>query len=141
MARSKSSFFRGEFNLSRRERQILEVLYRMGKASGQDVLQGLEDPPSYSAVRATLRVLEKKGMVDHKEQGLRYVFFPAIGREMARRSLLRHLCHVYFDDSIGDLMTTLFDVFCPTLTDTEVSELSAILDTARKATTDSITPR
>ncbi len=122
-------------DLSRREREIMEVLYQKyqkGEASGKEVRQSGANPPSYSAIRATLRILDNKGVVCHKEQGLRYVFFPSIRREKARRSLLPHLLHVYFDDSIGELMATFLDVFSLELTGKELSELADLVETTRK---------
>jgi predicted transcriptional regulator len=95
------------------------------------VHKSLADPPGYSAVRGTLRILETKGIVIHKEKRLRYVYFPLIQREKARRTLLQHLPHTYFDDSIRDLMVTLLNAYCPKLTDPEISELAAMLKTAR----------
>jgi predicted transcriptional regulator len=135
MRRTRSQSSAVQLDLSRRERAILEVLYQKGEASGQEVRQSLANPPSYSAVRATLRILENKGVVCHKEQGLRYVFFPSICREKARRSLLPHLLHVYFDDSIGELVATLLDVFSLKLTSNELSELANVVETAKKSKT------
>jgi BlaI family penicillinase repressor len=122
----------GCLDLSRREREIVEILYQRGEASGNEVRQSLANPPSYSAVRATLRILEDKGVVCHKEQSLRYVFFPSLRCEQARRSLLVHLLRVYFDDSIGELMATLLDVFSLKLTGEDLSELADLVETARK---------
>jgi BlaI family transcriptional regulator, penicillinase repressor len=130
--RTRSPLSPVHLDLSRREREILEVLYQKGEASGKEVQQNLSNPPGYSASRATLRILENKGVVCHKEQGLRYVFFPSIRREKARRSLLPHLLRVYFDDSIGELMATLLDVFSLKLTGKELSELADLIETTRK---------
>jgi BlaI family transcriptional regulator, penicillinase repressor len=88
MRRTKLQSSKGHFGLSRRERQILEILYQRGEATGREVQESLHDPPSYSAIRATLRILERKGSVRHKEQGLRYLFFPAVERELAKRICL-----------------------------------------------------
>src|SRR5205814_9654354 len=83
--------------LSRRERQIMDILYKLERASVGHVLSNLADKPSYSTVRAQLRVLEEKGHVRHEEQGLRYVYVPAVPRDVARRSALRHLVETFFE--------------------------------------------
>jgi predicted transcriptional regulator len=98
------------FGLSVRERQILEILYRRGEATAREVHANLLDAPSYSAVRATLKILERKRIAGHKEMGLRYVFFASVEREQARRSALLHLAWVFFDDSIEDIMGTLLEI-------------------------------
>src|SRR5262245_65537883 len=86
-------------SLSRRERQIMEVIYRRGQSTAAEVLEGLPDPPSYSAVRAMLRVLEEKGHLRHEQNGPRYVFLPTVPREQARRSALKQLVQTFFDGS------------------------------------------
>src|SRR5215218_134489 len=85
--------------LSRRERQIMDIVYKRERATAADVQQDLPDQPNYSTVRAQLRVLEEKGYVRHEEQGLRYVFLPTIPREQARTSALRRLVETFFDGS------------------------------------------
>src|SRR5512139_39054 len=89
-------------SLSRRERQIMDIIYEMREASATQVLERLPSPPSYSAVRALLRVLEQKGHLTHRQDGPRYVFAPTLPRERARRSALRHLLKTFFDNSAGD---------------------------------------
>lgn len=89
--------------------------------------------PAYSAILATPKILENKGVLCHKEQGLGYVFFPSIRREKVQRSLLPHLLHVYFDDSIGELMAMLLDVFSLKLITNELSELADVVEAARKS--------
>ena len=84
-------------HLSRRERQIMDIVYEAGQASAADVLDRLPDPPSYSAVRAMLRVLEEKGHLRHKQDGPRYVYLPTVSRDEARRSALRRLLRTFFD--------------------------------------------
>src|SRR5256885_17224290 len=86
-------------SLSRRERQIMDILYRRGRATAGDVMEQLSGDPSYSTVRTQLRVLEEKGQVRHEEEGLRYVYSPAVPRRTARRSALRHLVDTFFDGS------------------------------------------
>src|SRR6516164_6115995 len=87
--------------LTRRERQIMDILYRRGRATAAEVMAELTGEPSYSTVRAQLRVLEEKGHVHHEEQGLRYVYLPAVPRHAARKSALRHLVETFFDGSPG----------------------------------------
>jgi BlaI family penicillinase repressor len=99
------------FGLSVRERQILEILYRRGEATAREVHASLHNAPSYSAVRATLKILERKSIVGHNETDLRHVFFAVVEREQAKRSALRHLAWVFFDDSIEDIMGTLSEIF------------------------------
>src|SRR5256886_7811774 len=93
--------------LSRCERQIMDILYKLERASVGHVLSNLADKPSYSTVRAQLRVLEEKGHVRHEEQGLRYVYVPAVPRDVARRSALRHLVETFFDGSTEKIVAAL----------------------------------
>src|SRR5215472_6315978 len=98
---------KGHVHLSRRERQIMDILYRGGRATAAEVREALPDPPSYSAVRAMLRLLEEKGHVRHEEAGLRYVFLPTVGRERAKRSALKHLLETFFEGSVEQAVATL----------------------------------
>src|SRR6185312_11971255 len=93
--------------LSRRERQIMDILYRRGRATANEVMQELSGEPSYSTVRTQLRVLEEKGHVHHEEQGLRYVYEPAVPRHTARKSALRHLVDTFFDGSAEKTVAAL----------------------------------
>src|ERR671923_2479715 len=93
--------------LSRRERQIMDILYRRGRATAGEVMEQLAGDPSYSTVRTQLRVLEEKGHVRHEEEGLRYVYIPAVPRHAARRSALRHLVDTFFDGSAEKVVTAL----------------------------------
>lgn len=95
--------------LSRRERQILDILYERGRATAAEILAALPDPPSYSAIRALVRVLEEKGHVKHEAEGPRYVFTPTVPRARARRSALKHLLETFFDDSAADAVAALLD--------------------------------
>jgi BlaI family penicillinase repressor len=96
--------------LSRREREILDVLFSLGdEASAEEIRERLSDPPTGSAVRAMLTRLEAKGALRHKEKGLRYVYYPAIRRSAARKSALRQLVQVFFDGSAGQAMTALLN--------------------------------
>lgn len=93
--------------LSRRERQIMDVVYRLGRATAAEVLDGLPEPPSYSAVRTMLRLLEEKGHLRHEQDGPRYVYVPTVARDRARRSALDHLVRTFFDGSTEDVVAAL----------------------------------
>ena len=95
--------------LSRRERQILDVLYERGRATAAEVQSALPDPPSYSAIRALLRILEEKGHIRHEADGPRYVFMPSVPRDRARRSALKHMLQTFFDNSATDAVAALLD--------------------------------
>jgi predicted transcriptional regulator len=118
-------------NLSKRERQIMDILYRHGQASAADVRAKLPDPPSYSAVRATLRILEEKGHVQHQQDGPRYVFRPAVARDKATRSALRHLVNTFFNGSAEQAVATLLDESTSKLTPEELDRLAGLIDEAR----------
>ena len=120
--------------LSRREREIMDVIYRSpgGRATAAEVLDQLADPPSYSAVRALLRVLEEKGHLRHEEDGPRYVFLPTVPRERARRSALRQLLHTFFDGSTEQAVAALLDLSSTRLSDAELVRLSRLIADARK---------
>jgi BlaI family penicillinase repressor len=119
-------------HLSRRERQILDLLYKAGKATAADVLAGLPDPPSYSAVRAMLRILEDKGHVRHDLDGLRYVYMPTVGRDRAKRSALKHVVNTFFDGSAAQVMAALFEMSPSQLGDEELARLKDLIDNAGK---------
>lgn len=118
--------------LSRRERQIMDVLYRQGKATAAEVREGMPDPPSYSAVRAMLRILEEKGHVRHEQDGPRYLYVPTVGRDRAKRSALRHLLNTFFEGSAEQVVAALLDTTGSELSDAELARLRALIDTARK---------
>ncbi|HEY7192688.1 MAG TPA: BlaI/MecI/CopY family transcriptional regulator [Gemmatimonadales bacterium] len=117
--------------LSRREREIMDVIYRAGRATAAEVLDQLADPPSYSAVRALLRVLEEKGHLRHEEEGPRYVFVPTVPRERARASALRQVLHTFFDGSTEQAVAALLDMRAK-LSDAELDRLSRLIADARK---------
>jgi predicted transcriptional regulator len=119
-------------NLSRRERQIMDVLYARGRATSQEVLDALPDPPSYSAVRALLRVLEDKGHVSHEQDGPRYVFAPVVARERASRSALRRVLDTFFDGSAEQAMAALLDLQSSKLDPQELERLAKLIEKARK---------
>lgn len=118
--------------LSRREREIMDVIYRRGRATAAEVLDQLAEPPSYSAVRALLRVLEEKGHLRHEEDGQRYVFLPTVPLERARRSALRQLLHTFFDGSTEQAVAALLDLSSTRLSDAELERLSQLIADARK---------
>ena len=118
--------------LSRRERQIMDVVYRLGKATVQEVLDQLADPPSYSSVRTLIRLLEGKGHLTHVADGNRYVYSPTQRKETARKSALRHLLDTFFDNSVESTVAALLDVKSKELTDEELDRLTRLIDDARK---------
>ena len=118
--------------LSRRERQIMDVIYRLGKATAADVHERLPDQPTYSTVRAKLRVLEEKGFVRHEEQGPRYIFIPITPRDKARRSALQHLVDTFFGGSAEQVVATLLDSSASKLSDDQLNRLSQMIEKARK---------
>jgi predicted transcriptional regulator len=121
-----------ERGLSRREREIMDVIYRRGQATASEVLEDMAEPPSYSAVRAMLRILEEKGHLRHEQQGPRYVFLPTVPREQARRSALKQLVHTFFDGSTEQAVTALLDLSSRNLSDAELDRLARIIDQARE---------
>ena len=118
--------------LSRRERQIMDAIYRLREATAQDVLEQIADPPGYSAVRALLRILETKGHVRHRRDGPRYVYSPTVPRERARTSALRQVVRTFFDGSAGAAAAALLDLSRDDLTDDELGRLEALVERARK---------
>jgi predicted transcriptional regulator len=119
-------------DLSRRERQIVDALYKLGRASAADIRSEIPDPPSYSAVRALLRILEDKGHVRHEQDGPRYVYVPTIARDSAKRSAMRHIVQTFFDGSAAQAMSALLDTSSVRLTDSELDRLEQLIDQARK---------
>jgi len=117
-------------NLSRRERQIMDVLCARGSAAGSEIQAALPDPPSYSAVRAALRVLEQKGHIRHEMQGLRYVWTPRIPRENARRFAVRRLVKTFFDGSVEQAVAALLDESAIKLDPREIARLRELIDRA-----------
>src|SRR5215831_19661841 len=106
--------------LSRRERQIMQILYQRGKASASEVREAMEDAPGYSAVRALLRVLEDKGHIKHQAEGLRYVYVPVVAREKAKRAAVKHVLDTFFNGSPEQIVAALLDVSSPALTPDEL---------------------
>ena len=119
-------------HLSRRERQIMDVIYSRGRATAQEVMEQLPDPPSYSAVRALLRVLEDKGHLRHEQDGPRYVFVPTVTRERARQSALRQIVRTFFDGSTEQAVAALLDLQSDRLDPDELARLAKLIEQARK---------
>jgi len=120
-------------DLSRRERQILDILYERGQATAADVQAALPEPPSYSAVRALLRILEDKGHVRHQQDGPRYVYVPTLAHDNAKRSALHHVLKTFFDGSAEQAISALLDESSSTLSSAELDRLARLIDTARKS--------
>lgn len=118
--------------LSRRERQIMDFLFQRGKASVGEVMDGIPDPPGYSAVRATLRTLEQKGRVVHEEDGRAYVYRPTLRRDAARRSALSHLMRTFFDNSAEQAVAALLELKGPKITAAELDRVATIINQAKK---------
>lgn len=122
-------------HLSRRERQIMDILYRAGRATAAEVRAGLHEPPSDSAVRTLLRILEEKGHVRHELDGLRFVYIPTVGRDTARRSALKHVLDTFFDGSASQVVAALVDLAPGELDKDEMARLQRIVDRARRGKT------
>jgi len=118
--------------LSRRERQIMDILYRRGRAAAGEVMEELTGDPSYSTVRTQLRVLEDKGHVHHEEHGLRYVYMPALPRQAARKSALRHLVDTFFDGSSEQAVAALLGGEGTRLSDDDLKRIADLVTKARK---------
>jgi BlaI family penicillinase repressor len=123
---------KGQQNLSRRERQIMDIIYGLKEATALQVLERLPSPPSYSAVRALLRVLEQKGHLAHRQDGPRYVFSPILPRERARRGALQDLLKTFFDNSTEDVVAALLDISEDNLSEGDYSRLLELVEKARK---------
>jgi predicted transcriptional regulator len=119
-------------SLSRRERQIMDILYQRGKASAAEVRAGMEDAPGYSAVRAMLRVLEEKGHVRHQAEGLKYVYVPTVAREKAKRSAVKHVLETFFNGSPEQIVAALLDVSATRLTGEELDRMAALIEQAKQ---------
>jgi len=119
-------------SLSRRERQIMDIIYEMKEATAAQVLERLPDPPSYSAVRALLRVLEEKGHLAHKQDGPRYIFIPTIPRDEARKSALQHVVETFFDGSTEKVVAALLGLQDKKMSDHDYQRLSQLIEKARQ---------
>jgi len=118
--------------LSRRERQIIDILYRRGRATAADVMEDLPGDPSYSTVRTQLRVLEEKGHVRHEDDGQRYVYSPAAARGPVRRSALKHLVETFFDGSVEQTVAALLGGEGSRLTAEQLERIEELIRKARK---------
>jgi BlaI family penicillinase repressor len=118
--------------LSRRERQIMDILFRRGRATAADVMAELPSDPSYSTVRTQLRVLEQKGHVRHEQEGLRFIYTPVVARQTARKSALRHVIETFFDGSPEKAVAALLGGEATKLSDEELDRIASLISKARK---------
>lgn len=123
---------KGQKNLSRRERQIMDIIYELKKASVTQVLERIPNPPSYSAIRALLRVLEGKGHLTHRQEGPRYIYYPTLSREEARQSALKHIMKTFFDNSTEDIVSALLSISEDKLSEMDYKRLSKLIEKAHK---------
>ena len=121
-----------EVHLSRRERQIMDAVHHRGSASAAAIQAALPDPPSYSAVRALLRILEEKGHLKHRREGARYVYVPRVSQASARRSALKRVVSTFFQGSVTQAMAALLETADTRLPDSELHQLRQLIDQARK---------
>jgi len=119
-------------NLSRRERQIMDILYELGEATAQDVMQRLPDPPSYSAVRAMLRKLENKGHIQHKEVGAKYVFYPVVNHEQASRNAISRLVKTFYDGSAAQAVNALLGMSFEDISKEELEQIESMIAAAKE---------
>ncbi len=118
-------------NLSRRERQIMDIVYEMNEVTVAQVLEQIPDPPSYSTVRALLRVLEEKGHLIHKQQGPRYIYSPTLPREEASQNALKHVLKTFFDNSTEDIVAALLNISEEDLSEEEYKRLTKLIKKAQ----------
>jgi predicted transcriptional regulator len=118
--------------LTRRERQIMDILYKRGRATASEVLDELPGSPHYSTVRTQLRVLEEKGHVTHEEDGVRYVYMPAVPRRAARKSALRHLVDTFFDGSAEQVVAAVLGGEGTKLSEDELDRIADLIEKAKK---------
>ena len=118
--------------LSRREREIMDVLFQMSRASAAEVHERIPSPPSYSAVRATLRILEEKGLLKHDYDGKRYIYRPVLGHSQARKSAVDHLLNTFFGGSAAGAVMALLETPGRELSEEELDHLAALIERARK---------
>jgi BlaI family transcriptional regulator, penicillinase repressor len=121
-----------ERDLSRRERQIMDFLFRVGKATAAEVMDGIPEAPSYSAVRALLRILEQKGHIRHEEEGRAYVFMPLVRRDAARQTALTHLLKTFFDNSAEQAVAALLAIKGEKMSAAELDRMSRMIEHAKK---------
>lgn len=119
-------------SLSRRERQIMDAIYRLGRASVTEVMENIPDPPSYSAVRAMLGILETKGHLRHEQDGAKYVYLPMVARERARKTALKSLVQTFFDGSSREAIAALLELPDGKLSKGELDALGELIEKAKK---------
>jgi BlaI family penicillinase repressor len=119
-------------SLSRREREMMDIIFRASKATAGEVMEAMAEPPSYSAVRATLRVLEQKGLLRHEDDGTRYVYRPTLNRDKARQSALDHLLATFFDGSVANVVATLIERSGEDLSGDDLDHISKLIEHAKK---------
>jgi predicted transcriptional regulator len=132
LANRYGGFMKGQRSLSRRERQIMDIVYELKEATAQQVLDRLPNPPSYSAVRALLRVLEEKGHLSHKQDGPRYIFLPTLPKDEAQRNALKHILRTFFDGSTEKVVAALLDISDKDLSEEDYQKLSQLIESAKK---------
>jgi predicted transcriptional regulator len=118
-------------DLSRRERQIMDIIFRLEKATAAEVMDNLPDPPSYSAVRALLRILEEKGHLRHEQTGPRYVYLPTLSHDKAKRTAMRHVVSTFFEGSVSQAVATLLDL-SDDVSKPELDRLAALIERAKQ---------
>lgn len=123
---------RSHHQLSRRERQIMDIVYRLGEATAAEVMENLPDPPSYSAVRALLRILEEKSHLRHRQEGPRYVYVPTVPVDAAKQSALKHVLSTFFEGSVSQAVAALLDLSRDDLSDAELARLARLIDQANQ---------
>lgn len=119
-------------HLSRRERQIMDIIYQKGEATVAEVRKLLPDPPSYSSVRALMSVLKKKGYLKHKELGRRYIYYPTVALDRVKSSALKHLMETFFDDSAERVMAALLNIRGADLSEKELERMARLIEEAKK---------
>ena len=123
---------KAHIHLSRRERQIMDIIHERGQATAAEVMEFLPAAPSYSAVRALLRLMEEKGYLRHETDGVKYVFLPTLAREKARKSALKQMLQTFFDNSTEQAVAALLDLSKSKLSQDELGRLSVLIEEARK---------
>jgi predicted transcriptional regulator len=118
-------------DMSRRERQIMDIIYELKEATGAQVHQKIPNPPSYSAIRALLRVLEEKGHLSHKKDGPRYVFYPNVSKEEARKKILKHVKKTFFDGSTEKVVAALLDISEENLSEEDYKRIYELIEKAK----------
>ncbi len=123
---------KAHIHLSRRERQIMDIIHERGQATAAEVMELLPEAPSYSAVRALLRLMEEKGYLRHETDGVKYVFLPTLARDKARKSALKQMLQTFFDNSTEQAVAALLDLSKSKLSQDELDRLSGLIEEARK---------